>query len=106
MLGICGVIVWGVQYRGRDEGVMDKGVLKTFIREAQSAGKSKEQIYTDLLAQGWLVDDIETGFKPTMEIRRESAVPEDNQDKVVKIVVGIGILLIGAGVFSFIAANW
>lgn len=85
---------------------MDVASIKTFIQEAQVAGKSKEEVYAELLAHGCLVADIEEAYSPAQEIKKQPAVPEDNQGKVVKIVVGIGILLIGAGIFSFIAANW
>ena len=65
-------------------------------------GRRKEEIYQTLLAEGVSIADIESGFTgPTQE-----AAKRDTHQWAVRVIVGIGVLLIAAGVFSFIAANW
>ena len=72
------------------------------IRSLLAEGRRKEEIYQTLLAEGIGVADIEAEFAgPTQE-----AVKRDTHQWTVRVVVSIGVLLIAAGIFSFIAANW
>lgn len=69
-----------------------------------AAGASKEAIFTNLLNQGFKVADISLVISPAAP--QVPVAPEDTEKRTVSIVVTIGAILIGAGVFSFIAANW
>src|SRR3989338_3221521 len=72
------------------------------IRGLLAEGRSKEEIYQTLLAEGIGIADIEAGFAgPAQE-----AVKRDTPQWAVRVIVSIGVLLIAAGIFSFIAANW
>jgi uncharacterized membrane protein len=72
--------------------------IQSYIKAA-SQNKSKEEIYTYLFQQGCKLPEIEAGFQSTDE-------PQEVGKKTIKVLVLIGALLIGAGIFSFIAANW
>lgn len=76
------------------------------IKESLSQGKTKEDVYKDMLSLGVSLDEIENAFN---EINREGTenVSQDNTQKnAILIIVSIGALLIGVGIFSFVAANW
>ncbi|MFC1629940.1 DUF2157 domain-containing protein [Patescibacteria group bacterium] len=76
--------------------------LLEYIQTSLSEGKSKEEIYKTLLGQGWKIEDIEDIFEDVDKEKRG----EDIQQRTIRIVVTIGALLVGLGVFSFVAANW
>jgi uncharacterized membrane protein len=76
--------------------------LADFIKSSTSAGVSKEEIYKKLLTQGVSLDKIETYFKSAHTEENK----EDTQKKTIRIILTIGAILIGAGIFSFIASNW
>ncbi len=73
-----------------------------WIAQARAGGQTPEQIYLALLGQGWSVAAIQDAYHQAD--RAEHA--GDLRQRVVRIVVGVGAVLIGAGVFSFVAANW
>lgn len=76
--------------------------LAEFIRASLAEGSSKEDIYKELLERGLTVDAIQDGFS-SLDTGQENA---DTQKRTIRIIVTIGAILIGAGVFSFFAANW
>jgi len=102
--------------------------LIAYIRHAQSENQTKEQMYKDLLAHGWGIDDIQAAFaaisspapavpKPPQKPMQQSAAvsevapaavqaPAHVSKSPVNIIVTIGAILVAAGIFSFIAANW
>jgi uncharacterized membrane protein len=65
-------------------------------------GRSKEEIYKKLLHQGWTIEAIQQGFNTFSPEKKD----KDIQKKTIHIIVTIGAILIGVGIFSFIAANW
>ncbi|RJQ32665.1 DUF2157 domain-containing protein [Candidatus Parcubacteria bacterium] len=72
------------------------------IKNSLAAGKSKEETYKELLASGESVDSITQAFAVLgLEGKRE-----DSQRKIVKIIAIAGAILVAAGIFSFVAANW
>lgn len=73
------------------------------IAESLKQGKSKEAIYQELLAKGLAVQDIENYF---IQATAEDENKEETQKQTIRVVAIIGALLIGLGVFSFIASNW
>lgn len=73
-----------------------------YVKKAQAEGVSKELIYKQLLSEGTSIDAIQSAYLALME--DESKV--DTSKKTIRLIVAIAIFLIGAGVFSFIAANW
>jgi uncharacterized membrane protein len=76
--------------------------LTEFILTSLTQGKSEEQIYRALLDRGLTVTAIQEAFAeitPTGE-------REDTQKRTIRLILTIGAILIAAGVFSFIAANW
>lgn len=72
------------------------------VQTALAAGKTKEQIYKSLLTKGWSVDEITAAFA---QIESQTTA-EDAQKRTIYYVVLAGAVLIGVGIFSFIASNW
>lgn len=81
---------------------MDHQKLIKDIQSYLNQGKSKEEIYKELLSQGWTVEAIQEAFSQVVTKKEK----EDTQKRIIRIIVTIGAILIGVGVFSFIAANW
>ena len=73
-----------------------------YIQSSLTQGKSKEEIYKELLNQGWGVDAIQDAFNQIVTKEEK----EDTQKRTIRIIVTIGAILVGVGIFSFIAANW
>ncbi|MEK7069917.1 MAG: DUF2157 domain-containing protein, partial [Patescibacteria group bacterium] len=73
-----------------------------YIKVNLANGKSKDDIYKDLLTQGQTVDAIGEAFA----FLNQASQKEDSQKRVTKIIAIIGAILVGAGIFSFVAANW
>ena len=72
------------------------------IKTSLAQGKPKEEIYKDLLSQGMTVEFIQQSFNSiTAEEEKE-----DTSKRTIGIIVTIGVVLVGAGIFSFVAANW
>ncbi len=76
--------------------------LTDYIKNSLAQGRSKEEIYKALLNQGWSVDVLQENFNAIVSGEER----EDTQKRTIRIIVTIGAILIGAGIFSFIAANW
>lgn len=74
----------------------------TYIRQALQQGKSREEIYKELLGRGSTIEAIQAGFG---SISFEQS-KEGTQRKTVSMIVTIAAILVGAGIFSFIASNW
>lgn len=74
-----------------------------YVAQALKEGKSKEEIYQNLLGQGLSLDQIEYVF---LSATTGEEVKEEAQKKTIRVVATIGAILIGLGIFSFIAANW
>jgi len=73
-----------------------------YIKASLAQGKTKEELYKALLDQGWTIEVIQENFNA---IGAEQG-KEDISKKTVHIIVTIAAVLVGAGIFSFIAANW
>lgn len=73
-----------------------------YIKTAMAHGKSKEEIYKELLNQGATIENIQTSFNAVTSEEEK----EDTQKKTIRIILTIAAILIGAGIFSFIASNW
>ena len=76
--------------------------LSEYVKTSLAQGKPKEEIYKELLGQGWTIEVIQESFN-SMGVEQEK---EDTSKKTIRIIVTIGAVLVGAGIFSFIAANW
>lgn len=76
--------------------------LAAFVRGAQAQGMSIEDIYRELLARNCSIANIQAGVAAA----EGEARGEDSQKRVVRIMLIFGAILIGAGIFSFIASNW
>jgi len=63
---------------------------------------SREEIYKELLAVGFSVKDIEDGLK----VIKSQDSKKNSHNRIVGIIALIGAIFMGAGIFSFIAANW
>jgi len=79
---------------------MDAQTLRQEIIEALKTGKSKEDIYLQYLQRGVTVSELETAFKAP------SRQPAQTNEQTVKVIITIGVVMVAAGIFSFIAANW
>lgn len=71
-----------------------------------SEGKTKEEVYSHLLSQGWKIEDIQKEIDLLGGQTRNDEDKHSQQKKVTHILLIIGVVLIGAGIFSFIASNW
>lgn len=76
--------------------------LGTWVADRLAEGWSLEQIYLTLLQQGHALTVIESAVHEAHGDQRAAAL----QQRVVRVVLIVGAVLVGAGVFSFIAANW
>ncbi|MDP3953844.1 MAG: DUF2157 domain-containing protein [bacterium] len=76
--------------------------LVEYVKISLAQGKPKEEIYKELLGQGHTIEVIQECFNSL--IAEEDK--EDTSKRTIRIIVLIGAVLVGAGVFSFIAANW
>ncbi len=66
------------------------------------SGKSKEEIYKELLGQNYKIEDIESA----LNFHNAEIEKEDTQKKTIRIILTIAAILVGVGIFSFIASNW
>lgn len=73
-----------------------------YIKTNLSQGKSKEEIYKELLSQGTTIEVIQASFNSITSEQDK----EDTQKKTIRIILTIAAILVGAGIFSFIASNW
>ncbi len=73
-----------------------------YIKISLAQGKTKEEIYKELLEQGWTIEIIQENFN-AINIEQEN---EDTSKRTIRIILLIGAILVGAGIFSFVAANW
>lgn len=81
--------------------MIDQRVID-YIKISLAQGKTKEELYKELLGQGWTIEDIQENFN-VINTEQEK---EDTFKKTIRIIVTIGVILVGAGIFSFVAANW
>jgi hypothetical protein len=63
-----------------------------------------EEVYSMLLAEGWKVADIQRALASAKPVA--SPHSGDLQQRVVTIILVLGALMVGAGIFSTVAANW
>lgn len=73
-----------------------------YIKTSLAQDKTKEELYKELLGQGWTIELIQENFN-AINIEQEK---EDISKRTIRIIVTIAAIFIGAGIFSFIAANW
>jgi len=76
--------------------------LTEYVKTSLAQGKSKEEIYKELLGQGCAIEIIQESFN-ALTVEEEK---EDTSKRTIQIIVTIGAVLVGAGIFSFISANW
>ena len=81
--------------------ILDQKLVE-YLKNSLAQGRSKEDIYKELLGLGWTIEIIQEGFN-SIRVEQEK---EDTSKKTIRIIVIIGAVLVGAGIFSFIAANW
>lgn len=81
---------------------MNETSLSNRIARDLASGKTREAIYRELLQENHSLETIETQF----EQLKSHSHKEDTQHRAIQVIVTIGVLLIGAGIFSFIASNW
>lgn len=80
---------------------MDQKLLDD-VKASLSSGRSVEEIYKGLLEKGGKIEDIQRVFS----LIRTDQEKEDTQRRTIRIIVTIAAISVGAGIFSFIAANW
>jgi uncharacterized membrane protein len=76
--------------------------IRAIVSESTSSGATPEEVYLQLLQEGHTVEEISGAYA---EIRKADRAP-DTRSRAVRVIVVAGAVLIGAGVFSFVAANW
>jgi uncharacterized membrane protein len=85
---------------------MENEKIVEYIQLSLQQGKSKEEIYKELLNQGWNVDAIQNAFNRIVTKIITKKKKEDIQKKAIRIIVTMGAIFVGAGIFVYIAANW
>ncbi len=81
---------------------MNDQQLAAYIQTSILQGKSKEDLYSELLGQGIKIDRIQANLNSLTSDQQK----EDTQKKTINIILTFAALLVGAGIFSFIASNW
>lgn len=81
---------------------MESQELIEYIKSSVSEGKSKEEIYKELIEKGLKIEEIEKAFHQAILKRKKATLYE----RIIKIITIFGAIFIAAGIFSFIAANW
>lgn len=76
--------------------------IVAYIKTSLAQGKIKEELYKELLNQGLTIEAIQENFN-AINAEQEK---EDISKKTIRIIATIAAVLVGAGIFSFIAANW
>lgn len=76
--------------------------LVEYVRSSLRQGKPKEEIYKELLSQGLTIEVIQESFNSIATDEEK----KDTSKKTIHIIVTIGAILVGLGIFSFIATNW
>ena len=76
--------------------------LIEYLKTSLAQSRSKEDMYKELLSQGWTIEMIQASFNSIGAEQHK----DDTSKKTIRIIVTIGAVLVGAGIFSFIAANW
>lgn len=76
--------------------------ISNYLKTSLAHGKTKEKLYQELLSKGWTVEGIQENFNAINPEQEK----EDTSKRTIRIMVTIGAILVGAGIFSFIAANW
>ena len=75
--------------------------LEESVRDNLAKGKSKEEIYLDLLQKGHTVDEI------NRTVQKQTTKSQSSfQNIAIRAVAFFGAISVGLGVLSFIAANW
>lgn len=85
--------------------MLEKSLLEKF-KSFPKEGKTKEDIYLSLLQQGWRVDDINDCYLDLQYEEQEKDRKDNLQKRTISIIAVIGAVLVGAGIFSFVASNW
>ena len=81
---------------------MNDPAFESWVTQRCADGSTPEQIYLAALQSGHTVAQIEAALHTAGAEKRTAAL----QQRVVRIVLVVGAVLVGAGVFSFVAANW
>jgi uncharacterized membrane protein len=76
--------------------------LTAWVARMTAEGRSPEEIYLAALGDGWTVAAVQSAVAEQGRAGRAA----DLRTRVVRVVVAFGAILVGAGVFSFVAANW
>lgn len=71
------------------------------IKQRYSRHETKEAIYLELLKHGATVDDIAAAYKKAQQTNAKTT-----EEKTVAILITFGAILIGVGIFAFVASNW
>ena len=76
--------------------------LISFLRAATASGQPREATYGTLLQHGWSIDAIQAGER---KLKAEAHAAE-TPARAIHVILTVAALLVAAGIFSFIAANW
>jgi len=90
---------------------MSNQALIDYIKSCLAVGRTKDQIYRDLLDNHHSVNDINQAFNEIEGKEAPLAIePKEDLDSAQKNAVGvlsvIGAIVVGLGVLLFIASNW
>lgn len=82
---------------------MDQQNLSLEVSNWLKAGKSQEEVFSELLSQGHTVAEIQQALSAA---KLKAVLPEETQQTTVRAITFLGTLMLGIGIFAFIAANW
>lgn len=76
--------------------------LIDYIKKKSAEGQTAEQIFSYLLEKGYTVKGIQSAYG-SLEKHTDTI---DSRHRATQSILILGVFLIGAGIFSFIASNW
>lgn len=82
---------------------MEDNYQAQYVVRALQEGRTREEIYLKLLTDGLKLEQIEEIFSIAVS---PAEIKDEAQKKTIRVVATIGAILIGLGIFSFIASNW
>ena len=80
---------------------MGREQLESRVADMVAGGWTAEQVYYELLGEGLTVLEIQESYSAACGRTGVSL-----QQRAIRVVVTTGAILVGAGVFSFVASNW
>lgn len=69
-------------------------------------GSTPEEVYAILLKEGWKLEEISAALAGPTQAVEGADHPHDLRQRTTTIILGLGVLMVAAGIFSSLAAGW